>query len=49
MFRVFNMGVGMVAVVPEHAVEAAVGLLSEHDVEAWVMGRVTGPAGVRLS
>ncbi len=48
MFRVFNMGVGMVAVVkPEH-VEDALALLAEQGVTAWTMGTATGPAGVRL-
>ena len=49
MFRVFNMGVGMVAAVDPDHVDAALALLAEHDVESWVMGRVTAPAGVRLT
>ncbi|CAN5441571.1 phosphoribosylformylglycinamidine cyclo-ligase [soil metagenome] len=49
MFRVFNMGVGMVAVVAPDAAEGALGLLAEHGVDAWRMGSVTAGAGVRLS
>ncbi|WP_370324686.1 phosphoribosylformylglycinamidine cyclo-ligase [Euzebya sp.] len=48
MFRVFNMGVGMVAVVPATEVDAALAVLGRHGVEGWVLGRVTTPAGVRL-
>jgi phosphoribosylformylglycinamidine cyclo-ligase len=48
MFRAFNMGVGMVAVVHPPDVDPALAALAEHDVDAWVLGRVAGPAGVRL-
>ena len=48
MFRVFNMGVGMVAVVSPTDVDAAISLLGEHDVEAWPMGIVSAGVGVRL-
>jgi phosphoribosylformylglycinamidine cyclo-ligase len=48
MFRVFNMGVGMVAVVRPDDIQPALSLLGEHGVTAWTMGTVTGPAGVRL-
>jgi phosphoribosylformylglycinamidine cyclo-ligase len=33
-----NMGVGMVAVVPEESVDAGIRLLAEHGVLAWVCG-----------
>jgi len=33
-----NMGVGMVAVLPEDQVDAAVALLSQRDLDAWVCG-----------
>lgn len=49
MFRVFNMGVGMVAVVPPGAVDDALQVLAEGGVEAWRLGTVAGPAGVRLT
>ena len=49
MFRVFNMGVGMVAVVAPDAVDGALGVLADHDVDAWTMGTVTGSPGVRLN
>ena len=38
--RTFNMGVGMVAVVPPQGCSAALGLLSERGVPAWVCGEV---------
>ena len=48
MFRVFNMGVGMVAISAPEQVEQALAVLAEHGVEAWVMGAVTDSPGVRL-
>jgi phosphoribosylformylglycinamidine cyclo-ligase len=41
MERTFNLGVGMVAVVPPESVDAAVGLLAERGVDAWVAGELT--------
>jgi phosphoribosylformylglycinamidine cyclo-ligase len=50
MERVFNMGVGMVAVVGAHDAGAAVSLLASRGVPAWLIGEITGGAGaVRLS
>ena len=44
MERVFNMGVGMVAVVAAEAADQAVGLLTGRGVPAWLAGEVTrGP------
>jgi phosphoribosylformylglycinamidine cyclo-ligase len=40
MERTFNMGVGMVAVMPADAADAAVALLRERGVPAWVAGDV---------
>jgi phosphoribosylformylglycinamidine cyclo-ligase len=40
MERTFNMGVGMVAVVPESAADAAVELLTGRGVDAWVAGGI---------
>ena len=40
MERTFNLGVGMVAVVPETAVGAALALLGERAVDAWVAGEI---------
>lgn len=48
MFRVFNMGVGMVAIVHPAQQDQALTVLADNDVTAWTMGRVTGQAGVRL-
>jgi phosphoribosylformylglycinamidine cyclo-ligase len=47
-----NQGVGMVVVLPESEVDAAVRLLAERELEAWVCGSVTAAdaaAGVALS
>ena len=35
-----NMGVGMVAIVPADAADAAVALLGQHGVDAWIAGEV---------
>jgi phosphoribosylformylglycinamidine cyclo-ligase len=50
MERVFNMGVGMVAVVGPGQAGRALDLLSSRDVPAWVAGKVTtGTGNARLS
>jgi phosphoribosylformylglycinamidine cyclo-ligase len=46
MWRVFNMGIGMLAVVPDAA--EALGVLSARGVDAWVCGAVDDTPGVRL-
>jgi phosphoribosylformylglycinamidine cyclo-ligase len=46
MWRVFNMGAGMLAVVAD--AEAAVGALRERGIDAWICGEVTDREGVRL-
>lgn len=43
--RTFNMGVGMVAVVARDAADAAVSLLSDRGVPAWVAGEVVAGHG----
>jgi len=43
--QALNMGVGMVAIVPADAADAAVALLGEHGVDAWVAGEVAA-AGI---
>ena len=45
MERVFNMGVGMVAVVAAGQSGRALALLAERDVPAWVAGQVSAGAG----
>ena len=40
MERTFNLGVGMVAVVPADAADVAVALLTERGVDAWVLGEL---------
>jgi phosphoribosylformylglycinamidine cyclo-ligase len=46
MWRTFNMGAGMLAVVADGV--AAIELLRELDIDAWLCGRVTEGGGVRL-
>ena len=49
MERVFNMGVGMVAIVAATDADSAVRLLAERQLGAWVLGEVTaGTGSVRL-
>jgi phosphoribosylformylglycinamidine cyclo-ligase len=49
MERVFNMGVGMVAVVGAHDTDAALGLLTSRGVPAWLAGEITqGTGAARL-
>jgi len=45
MERVFNMGVGMVAVVAAADAEAALGLLASRDLPAWRAGEIIGGTG----
>jgi phosphoribosylformylglycinamidine cyclo-ligase len=40
-----NCGVGMVALLAPAAVDAAVALLAEHGIDAWVAGQVTAASG----
>src|SRR4029077_6532092 len=50
MERVFNMGVGMAAVVAADDADRALHMLAARDVTGWVLGEVTGPGdGVRLA
>ncbi|MEX1177531.1 MAG: phosphoribosylformylglycinamidine cyclo-ligase [Nitriliruptor sp.] len=48
MWRTFNCGVGMVAVVPAARADDAVTALTDRDVPAWVAGEVTEGSGVEL-
>jgi phosphoribosylformylglycinamidine cyclo-ligase len=45
MERVFNLGVGMIAVVAEDAASPALTLLAERGVPSWVAGQVTPGSG----
>lgn len=50
MRDVFNLGIGMIAVLPPEQVGAAQRAASADGVESWVIGRVeSGPAGVRFA
>lgn len=46
MWRTFNLGVGMIAVVPPDDADAAVALLQRRGTPAWIAGRVRPGAGV---
>ena len=48
MFDVFNMGIGLVAVVPSDAVDEVQTAASAADVLTWVIGEVVAGQGVRL-
>ncbi|MEU9603922.1 phosphoribosylformylglycinamidine cyclo-ligase [Streptomyces sp. NPDC048057] len=39
--KTLNMGVGMIAVVPQESVEAALTLLADRGVDSWVAGEIT--------
>lgn len=47
-FNAFNMGVGMVALTKADQAQAAIALLGDHGVDAWVLGEVTADSGVDL-
>ncbi|CAI1493013.1 Phosphoribosylformylglycinamidine cyclo-ligase [Thermococcus nautili] len=47
MFRVFNMGVGFVAIVPQEEKEEALEILNKH-YESFELGRVTEEPGIRV-
>ncbi|MGD8289889.1 MAG: phosphoribosylformylglycinamidine cyclo-ligase [Gemmatimonadota bacterium] len=47
MDRVFNMGVGMIAVVDEDGAEAVRAAADQRDVEAWAIGSIEAGEGVR--
>jgi phosphoribosylformylglycinamidine cyclo-ligase len=48
MERVFNMGVGMAAIVGPADADLALRTLAARDLPAWIMGKVTLGGGVRL-
>lgn len=47
MFRVFNMGVGMIAIVPQEGKEEALNILNKH-FESFELGVVTEEPGIRV-
>jgi len=49
MWRTFNMGAGMLAVLPPAAAEQAVALLTARGVPAWPCGTITAGTGVTLT
>jgi phosphoribosylformylglycinamidine cyclo-ligase len=48
MFRVFNMGVGMIAIVAPSDAEGVIARVETSGEAAWVLGRVTGAPGVHF-
>ncbi|UCD24609.1 MAG: phosphoribosylformylglycinamidine cyclo-ligase [Gemmatimonadota bacterium] len=48
MFRVFNMGVGMIAVVPQKCTDEVRSYAGNAGVETWVIGEIVEGAGVEL-
>lgn len=49
MYRVFNMGVGMIAVVAPGDIDAVRGTAHRANVETWVIGEITRGQGVALA
>jgi len=49
LYRVFNMGVGMMWVLPEAAVDEAVALVQEHGCDAARIGCIQEGAGIRIA
>ncbi|MFC4401694.1 phosphoribosylformylglycinamidine cyclo-ligase [Gracilibacillus xinjiangensis] len=49
MYGVFNMGVGMAVIVEAHEAEMALQLLEDIGEQAYIIGEVTGEAGVTFS
>ncbi len=48
MWRTFNLGVGMIGLVPPHQAEAAIELLAERGVACWPLGDVRAGSGVEI-
>ena len=48
MFNIFNMGIGMVAVLDESEASKAISILESHGEKASVIGRVTDKPGVEI-
>ena len=48
MFNIFNMGIGMVAVLDESEADKAIAILKSHGEKASVIGRVTDKPGVEI-
>lgn len=46
MLRTFNMGLGMVAVVPQQQAAESVSFLKDAGIDAWVVGEITDTPGV---
>ena len=49
MFRVFNMGVGMIAAAPNDQVDAVCSAAADVGIKAWVVGEVVSGEGVEIA
>jgi phosphoribosylformylglycinamidine cyclo-ligase len=49
MFRVFNMGVGMIAAAPNDQVDAVCSAAADAGINAWVVGEVVSGEGVEIA
>jgi phosphoribosylformylglycinamidine cyclo-ligase len=49
MYRVFNMGVGMIAALPSDDVAQVCSAAARAGVETWIVGEVVSGDGVRLT
>ncbi|HID73157.1 TPA: hypothetical protein EYP38_04395 [Candidatus Micrarchaeota archaeon] len=49
MHRTFNMGIGMVIILPEDRAGTVMNIAKKHDVEASIIGKVTDKKGVWLN
>jgi len=45
MERTFNMGVGMIAILPAHDVDRALAVLAARHVDAWPIGEIVAGEG----
>jgi phosphoribosylformylglycinamidine cyclo-ligase len=48
MFQAFNMGLGMVLVLPERSLTEVLARAGDSELEAHVVGKVSAPPGVRV-
>lgn len=49
MVKTFNMGIGMVIILPEDRVDTIINIAKKHDTNAVVIGRITAEKGVTVS
>jgi len=49
MYRTFNMGIGMCAVLPERQAERAIAIARRHGVRAQIIGSVAEEKGIFIA